>query len=43
MARMLMLRSDSALNAWAATPAWLRMPLPITETLATSVALSSLT
>jgi hypothetical protein len=23
------------------TPAWLRMPLPITETLATSVALSS--
>ena len=31
-----------ALNAWAATPAWLRMPMPITETLATSVAPSSL-
>lgn len=41
MARMLILRSDRALKAWAATPAWLRMPLPITETLATSVALSS--
>ena len=42
MARMLILRCDSALNACAATPAWLHMPMPITETLATSVALSSL-
>ena len=41
IARMLMLRSASALNALAATPAWLRMPMPITETLATSLAPSS--
>src|SRR5215472_11787243 len=40
IARMLMDRSANALNACAATPASLRMPMPITETLATSVALS---
>ena len=33
MARMLIARSASALNAVAATPAWLLMPMPITETL----------
>jgi hypothetical protein len=32
MARMLMPFSASALNAVAATPAWLRMPMPITDT-----------
>src|SRR6476659_1602773 len=37
MARMLTPRAASALNARAATPAWLRMPTPITDTLATSV------
>ena len=41
MARILMERSASALKAWAATPAWLRMPMPMTEILATSVAPSS--
>src|SRR5215470_16945855 len=40
IARILIDRSAKALNACAATPAWLRMPMPITETLATSVALS---
>jgi hypothetical protein len=32
--RMLMDFSASALNASAATPAWLRMPMPMTDTLA---------
>src|SRR6516165_6161439 len=41
IARILMDRSAKALNACAATPAWLRMPMPITEILATSVAPSS--
>ena len=36
MAWMLMPFSASALNICAATPAWLRMPTPITDTLATS-------
>ncbi len=31
----LMPRSASALNMRAATPAWLRIPIPTTETLAT--------
>ena len=37
IARMLMPFCASALKASAATPAWLRMPMPMTETLATSV------
>ena len=37
MARMLIPRDASALKALAATPAWLRMPMPITDILATSV------
>src|SRR5476649_27920 len=41
MARILIFCCDSALNALAATPAWLRMPTPITDTLATLVAPSS--
>lgn len=40
MARILILRAASAVKACAATPAWLHVPLPMTETLATSVALS---
>src|SRR4026207_1052302 len=41
MARILIFWPDKALNALAATPAWLRMPMPMTETFATSVAPSS--
>ena len=37
IARILIFSPDSALKASAATPAWLRMPMPMTETLATSV------
>ena len=36
---MLMPLSASALNIRAATPAWLRMPMPMTDTLATSAEL----
>ncbi len=41
MARILMPRSASALKAVAATPAWLRMPTPMIETLTTSAAPST--
>ena len=37
MARMLIPLSDKALNAFAATPAWERMPTPMAETFTTSV------
>src|SRR5947209_14492294 len=41
IARMLIFFPARLLKACAATPAWLRMPIPITETLATSVEPSS--
>ena len=41
MTLMLTPCSDSALNIVAATPAWLRMPMPTTDTLATSSSMIS--
>ncbi len=41
MARMFTPFSASAWKAFAATPAWLRMPTPMAETLTTSVAPST--